>query len=320
MTDRKAGRGNPAAAVPRGWKASGLPDDAGIWRPIPGGAAQVFITRRAIGGGAARVVWIASWTLWGSVGARAKDGAIGDAYSSREAAVSAANAWIRARLKGGKVVKNPGARKRKAIIGKGTHGGPRRYSPPAPFHVIAPDGTHEFSTVTRARAQSIVARADRDPWRVATKGRRRVKLAGPRGPLPNPGGGVPAGARWIRVGGHRVHGVKRSDGTIAVYGIEHPKRERGACSLKGAMKGHATFTGRDAERVEHAHGPASVPDVVYRLGALEALQYRSDKWDGKARSYVHKFGRQKPRLCADAAGRLWIVGGGYSVKAAGIVG
>lgn len=132
--------------------------------------------------------------------------------------------------------------------------------------------------------------------------------------------GAPAGAAWVKVGKHRVLAVRRKGGALAVYRIAHPPGERGTCALLGAIKGHRTFTGRNPSKVKHVRGPSRVPDVVYRLGELEAVQYRSDKWDGKARSYVHKFGRKRPGLCSDAGGRLWVVGGGYKVRAAGIVG
>jgi hypothetical protein len=131
---------------------------------------------------------------------------------------------------------------------------------------------------------------------------------------------APAGAKWQKVGRHRVLAVRRPGGSLAVYGIKHPAGERQPCALLGAIKGHRTFAGRLPSKVAHVRAPASVPDVVYRLGDLEGVQYRSDKWDGRAKSYVHKFGRKRPALVSDAGGKLWIVGGGYKVRSAGIVG
>lgn len=64
------------------------------------------------------------------------------------------------------------------------------------------------------------------------------------------------------------------------------------------------------------------PRLVACLGELEAVIYRSDKWDGKNRSYIHKFKTSdRPLLATDESGkRLYIIGGSYRVKEDGIIG
>ena len=71
------------------------------------------------------------------------------------------------------------------------------------------------------------------------------------------------------------------------------------------------------ERVPH---PRIVPPVVVELGRLAALVYRSDKWVGRPRTYIHVL-EDPPRLVSDPAGRrLFIVGGSYRVTSRGIEG
>lgn len=66
----------------------------------------------------------------------------------------------------------------------------------------------------------------------------------------------------------------------------------------------------------------SMPRIVAYLGELEAVTYRSDKWDGKERSYIHHFKKgDRPILATDSEGRrLFVVGGSFRVKAQGITG
>jgi hypothetical protein len=74
---------------------------------------------------------------------------------------------------------------------------------------------------------------------------------------------------------------------------------------------------RSVEQVVHAR---LMPPVVVELGHLTGLVYRSSKWTGLPRTYIH-FMDDPPRLVSDAAGRrLFIVGGSYRVTARGIEG
>ncbi|MND09928.1 hypothetical protein D3C83_336400 [compost metagenome] len=51
-----------------------------------------------------------------------------------------------------------------------------------------------------------------------------------------------------------------------------------------------------------------------------AVVYRSDKWVGHPRTYIH-YMEDPPRLVSDVAGRrLFVVGGNYRITAQGIEG
>jgi hypothetical protein len=71
-----------------------------------------------------------------------------------------------------------------------------------------------------------------------------------------------------------------------------------------------------------AYNYDQAPRVVACLGELEAVVYKSDKWDGRRRSYIHKFkASDRPLLATDEAGeRLYIIGGSYRIKEDGIIG
>jgi hypothetical protein len=74
---------------------------------------------------------------------------------------------------------------------------------------------------------------------------------------------------------------------------------------------------RSLERVSHAR---VMPPVVLEIGRLAGLVYRSSKWVGRPRTYIH-FMDDPPRLVSDVTGRrLFIVGGSYRVTARGIEG
>jgi hypothetical protein len=74
---------------------------------------------------------------------------------------------------------------------------------------------------------------------------------------------------------------------------------------------------RSLERVAH---PRLMPPVVVELGQLAAVVYRSDKWVGHPRTYIH-YMEDPPRLVSDVTGRrLFLIGGSYHVTARGIEG
>jgi hypothetical protein len=74
---------------------------------------------------------------------------------------------------------------------------------------------------------------------------------------------------------------------------------------------------RSVQRVSHQR---LVPPVVVELGRLVAVMYRSDKWVGHPRTYIH-YMEDLPRLVSDVTGRqLFVVGGNYRVTARGIEG
>lgn len=71
-----------------------------------------------------------------------------------------------------------------------------------------------------------------------------------------------------------------------------------------------------------AYSYNQAPRLVACLGELEAVVYRSDKWDGTKRSYIHKFkAKDRPLLATDDTGQnLYIIGGSYTVEEDGIIG
>lgn len=63
-----------------------------------------------------------------------------------------------------------------------------------------------------------------------------------------------------------------------------------------------------------------MPPVVVDLGELLAVVYRSSKWVGYPRTYIH-YMEDPPRLASDVEGRrLYVVGGSYRITARGIEG
>lgn len=60
-------------------------------------------------------------------------------------------------------------------------------------------------------------------------------------------------------------------------------------------------------------------DVLVELGELAEIAYETTKGEQHA-IWVHEFGPRRPTLAWTRAGKLVIVGGGYRVTRAGIVG
>jgi len=91
-------------------------------------------------------------------------------------------------------------------------------------------------------------------------------------------------------------------------------------AVRSAASLYQQFTrmpARSIERVTHAR---LMPPVVLELGRLAGLVYRSSKWVGRPRTYIH-FMDDPPRLVSDVTGRrLFIVGGSYRVTPRGIEG
>ena len=77
------------------------------------------------------------------------------------------------------------------------------------------------------------------------------------------------------------------------------------------------FPARSLQRVSHQR---IMPPVVVELGRLAAVVYRSDKWVGHPRTYIHRM-EDPPRLVSDVAGRrLFLIGGNYRITSRGIEG
>ncbi len=95
-------------------------------------------------------------------------------------------------------------------------------------------------------------------------------------------------------------------------------------ALKDDVRAAATlyrrFTQLPAGSVQQVTHARLMPPVVVELGRLAGLVYRSSKWVGRPRTYIH-FMDDPPRLVSDITGRrLFIVGGSYRVTRRGIEG
>lgn len=91
--------------------------------------------------------------------------------------------------------------------------------------------------------------------------------------------------------------------------------------VEAALELFREFHGFDAEAFDVETVPDGTPAVLVRLGELQAVVYRSDKWDGKARDYIHETRRPRPELCSTPDGRqLVLLGGAVRVAAEGLVG
>lgn len=67
--------------------------------------------------------------------------------------------------------------------------------------------------------------------------------------------------------------------------------------------------------------PRRIPGTLVKLGDMTEIVYRSPKYDGEQKTYVHKTGRPHPVLATDPDGKhLYIVGGKVRVTADGLVG
>lgn len=91
-------------------------------------------------------------------------------------------------------------------------------------------------------------------------------------------------------------------------------------ALQSAASLYQTFNQFPARATRRVAHPRVMPPVVVDLGELAGLVYRSSKWVGRPRTYIH-FMDDPPRLVADPSGRrLFIVGGSYRITARGIEG
>lgn len=69
-------------------------------------------------------------------------------------------------------------------------------------------------------------------------------------------------------------------------------------------------------------GPKRViPDTLVFLGEVVEIVYRSNKWGGEDKLYIHKTSKPNPVLATDPEGRaLYLVGGRMKVTERGLVG
>lgn len=91
-------------------------------------------------------------------------------------------------------------------------------------------------------------------------------------------------------------------------------------TVRDASSLYRQFTRLPARSLERVSHPRLMPPVVVDLGQLAAVVYRSDKWVGHPRTYIH-YMEDPPRLVSDVTGRrLFLIGGSYHVTARGIEG
>lgn len=91
-------------------------------------------------------------------------------------------------------------------------------------------------------------------------------------------------------------------------------------AVRDASSLYRRFTRLPARSLQRVSHQRLMPPVVVELGHLAAVVYRSDKWVGHPRTYIH-YMKDPPRLVSDVAGRrLFLIGGSYHVTARGIEG
>lgn len=119
------------------------------------------------------------------------------------------------------------------------------------------------------------------------------------------------------------HGAASSsaDGTRAgAHAGEHAAPPALRDDVRSAATLYRRFTQSSAAKIQQVTHTRLMPPVVVDLGQLAGLVYRSSKWVGRPRTYIH-FMDDPPRLVSDITGRrLFIVGGSYRVTRRGIEG
>ena len=121
---------------------------------------------------------------------------------------------------------------------------------------------------------------------------------------------APAGRSTAAAG---ATGATAAPGTAATTGAL-------SSAVQDASALYRRFTSAPPRSVQRVSHRRVMPGVVVELGQLVALMYRSDKWVGHPRTYIH-YMEDPPRLVADVTGRqLFVVGGSYRITARGIEG
>lgn len=124
----------------------------------------------------------------------------------------------------------------------------------------------------------------------------------------------PAGG--IAACGNGAAGAASSPGSASAIDTRAPL-SRAVAEASALYRRFTRFPPRSLQRITHRR---LMPPVVVELGRLAAVVYRSDKWVGHPRTYIH-YMEDPPRLVSDVAGRrLFLIGGSYHVTARGIEG
>lgn len=94
------------------------------------------------------------------------------------------------------------------------------------------------------------------------------------------------------------------------------KRARPKRNPIESLEMYRDFHGEDAPHLDRVTIP-DLPREMWALGEVVSIVY---KRPGERTPYEHEFNRPRPLLCSDKKGRrLYLVAGGYKVKAIGIV-
>ena len=124
----------------------------------------------------------------------------------------------------------------------------------------------------------------------------------------------PRKAKRIRAAGRALELEVRGQELVGAFG-------KGAAELGHALKLYRRWSGRDPGGVRIAKVPAGTPAVLVELGELSDIGYRSDKWGGRHKFYIHRTKRPRPVLYSTPDGRqVVILGGNLNVRSEGLVG
>ena len=133
---------------------------------------------------------------------------------------------------------------------------------------------------------------------------------------------VRRGKTLIRVGcpkGH-WHGRAKAGRQCDLGMRAFEKLRPNPSELARARETYREWSELEPGKITKMKAPPRVPKVMAKLGDLVSVVYRSDKYDGKAKLYEHKFKRPLPVLGTDPDGRhAHIVGGNYKVTGDGLV-
>lgn len=195
-------------------------------------------------------------------------------------------------------------------------------APPPPAARAQSMGTHapEVHLAERPQRQAAAAN-DRAPAGVAQEstGADRHRATTPVvGGSPQTRDGA-LGDASIAARGGASRGDTAASGAAGASGGLATARPLGA-AVRSAATLYQQFTRMPARSIERVGHARLMPSVVVEIGRLAGLVYRSSKWVGRPRTYIH-FMDDPPRLVSDVTGRrLFIVGGSYRVTPRGIEG
>jgi len=121
-----------------------------------------------------------------------------------------------------------------------------------------------------------------------------------------------SGLSHLRAAGELV-GVRRAES------IPNSPRRRGPSPA--AVATFERWHGFGPRKVSVIDGPPEIPREVVKLGEVPEIIYRSNKWGGRSKTYVHKTEKPHPVLATDPQGKhLFLLGGNVAVTKDGLIG